>query len=166
MPTTESLLADLARAFPRQSVTAGTFQTYLRELADVPVPTLERTVRTLIRSSEFWPSVRAVLEACAELTLALPGEADALAQIEARMAWARQDAQSRAQEPPPVHPLVREALDHVGGWHAFRAADEPAVVRGQFGRLFRELRARAVRDAQVGDLAALPSPAGPRELSP
>lgn len=146
------ILADLGDAFPRQQVSRETFAVYVREVSDIPAPVLERVVRSLIRSSEWWPTVRAIREAAAELTLGLPGEADALAQIEARMAWSRTEESDRSAEPPPVHPLVREALDHVGGWHAFRAADEPAVVRGQFGRLYRELRARAIRDAQIGDL--------------
>jgi hypothetical protein len=161
-PTPQELIADLARAFPRQPVTAETLRIYLRELADIPPAALETACRELMRASEFFPTIRAIREAAAEHLLALPGEAGALAQIEARMAWGRADEDERG-EAPGVHPLVREAVDHVGGFHAFRATDEPAVVRGQFLRLFRDLRGRAVRDAQIGQLE-LPGRAPVREL--
>lgn len=161
MPSPTELIADLSRAFPRQPVTRDTLVVYLRELSDMPVEVLEPTIRELIRTSEFFPTVRAIREAAAERSLGLPSEADALSQIEARMLWARTGSHG---EQPPVHPLVKEALDHIGGWHAFRAADEPSVVRGQFLRLYRELRLRGIREAQIGDLA-LPAGAARPELS-
>jgi hypothetical protein len=163
MAAASQLLSELARAFPRHPVTRETLDVYLRELADLPVDVLERAVRELIRTSEWFPTVRAIRESASEHALGLPGEADALAQVEARQAWGRQDEQTRGT-PPALHPLVAEALDHVGGWHAFRTADEPAVVRGQFGRLFRELRSAALREAQIGDLAALPAASQRKEL--
>lgn len=158
-PTVQALIADLARAFPRQPVTEGTLRVYVRELEDVPADLLEDAVRVLIRTAEFFPTVRAVRETVAERTLALPSEADALSQVEARIRWGR-DGDG---DPPHVHALVRDALDHVGGWPSFRAAEKAEVVRGQFLRLYRGLRAEAVRDHQVAGLAP-----GPRraELGP
>lgn len=166
-PTVEELIADLKDAFPRQRVSEATFEVYVRELTDVPADVLAVTVRELVRSSEFFPSISAIRQAAAERTLTLPSEAEALTQIEARMKWAL-DQRIQGDEhvdPPPVHPLVREALDHVGGWHAIRAAERAEVVRGQLLRIYRDLRAEAVRGAQVGPLAL---PGGPPrgELSP
>jgi hypothetical protein len=154
------------RAFPRQAVLDGTLRVYLRELADVPAAALDEAVRSLIRTSEFFPTVRAIREAVAERSLQIPHEAAALEQVHARIAWGREDEAARVGDPPPIHPLVRDALDHVGGFAAFRGASEPGVLRGQFLRLYRELRADAVRNAQLGDLAALAPGEQQRTLSP
>lgn len=162
-PSPQELLAELASAFPRQKIEAPTLRIYLRELADVPPELLAVAVRDLIRTSEWFPTLQAILEAAAERSLALPSESGALAQIEARMAWVRSEAFETAPG-PPVHPLVRETLEHVGGFSAFRATDEPGVLRGQFLRLYRDARGRAVRDAKLAD--ALPPGSSPRALGP
>lgn len=153
MPLTpQQILADLARAFPRQTFDAGTLRVYLRELDDVPPEALDLATRALIRTSEFFPTVRAIRERVAEHTLELPGEAAALEQVYARVAWARDDEADRVGSPPPIDPLVRQALDQVGGFSAFKTADEPGVIRGQFLRLYRETRAAAIHDTQIGTL--------------
>lgn len=146
------LIGDLVRAYPGKAIHGDTVRVYVRELSDVPPAILEEAVRALIRTSEWFPSVAAIRQAVAERTLALPSEAEALAQVSARSRWARQDEDERGDR-PDVHPLVREALDQVGGWFAFRSADEPGVVRGQFLRLYKELRAAALADARLGTLA-------------
>lgn len=153
MPSPLEILADLAEAFSRQQVTAHTLRVYLRELDDVPADSLERAVRFLIRTSEWFPTVRAIREAVAEQALGLPDESTALAQVAARMAWGRTDEDDRPPEPPELCPAVREALDLVGGFAAFRAAEEPGVIRGQFTRYYRERRADAIRRVQAGTLA-------------
>lgn len=144
-------LSDLKDAFPHQKVGDRQVALYMRQLSDLPSDVLGVVVQEMIRTREFFPTISAIRAAAAERMLALPGEAEALAQIEERMRWARLSEADR-DEAPVVHPLVREALDHVGGYPAFRG-DEPSIARGQFGRLFRELRVRRLHDAQVGTLA-------------
>lgn len=151
--TPQQLLADLACAFPRHPIKPETFRVYLRELADLPPAALEAACRELIRTSEFFPTVRAIREAAVERLLGLPGEAEALAQVEARADWFKDAEHEREGDPPDVHPRVKEALDHVGGFYAFRTAENPSVVRGQFLRLYRELRERDLREANVGATA-------------
>lgn len=152
MPTPPEILASLAQAFTRQPVTTQTLQVYLRELEDVPADELEVAVRFLIRTSEWFPTLRAIRERVAEQRLDLPDESTALAQVAARMAWARTDEDDRDPDPPELHPAVREALDLVGGFAAFRAAEEPGVIRGQFARYYRERRGEAVQRVQAGTL--------------
>lgn len=151
-PSRKDLLQELANAYPRQAVPDATVMVYLRALADVPPADLERAVLALIRESRWFPAVSEILERVAELALALPSEPDALAQIESRMRWARLPEHERGDDPgPTVHPLVRETLDRVGGWHTFRNAEDATVIRGQFGRLYRDLRASAIRQRQSGE---------------
>ncbi|MFL5313057.1 MAG: hypothetical protein ACJ79H_21705 [Myxococcales bacterium] len=151
----------LTKAFRREKITPDVLALYLAELSDLPPAAVEAAARELIRTSDFFPTIKALREAAVERLLSLPTEAQALAQIEARMGWARKSEDARG-DPPEVHPLVREALDRVGGWHAFRATDEAGVVRGQFLRLYRDLRSTSVKEAQVGDLGL---PAGPARLA-
>lgn len=158
------LVADLAKAFPRQAVSGDSVRVYRRALEDIPPAVLQETVDELIRTSRFFPTVAEIREAAAERTLGLPSEAEALEQIKARQRWARDPEILDPADPPTLHPLVREAVDHVGGWHAFRASDRAEVVRGQFLRLYRDLRAAGVRDYQVGRELA-PGPTRP-ELTP
>lgn len=160
-------MAELTHAFPDflarldPQAREATMRLYLRELADIPAEILAVAVRDVIRTSDHFPRVKAIREAAALRTLALPTESEALAQVAARIAWGRQPEQDRGA-PPVLHPLVGEALDHVGGYHAFRVADEPGVVRGQFLRLYKDLRSGALRDANVGP--ALPPPEPPRAI--
>jgi hypothetical protein len=143
-------LADLARAFPQKAISLDTLRVYRRELDDLDPAAVAEACRMLTRLSEFFPTVRAIREQVAEAALALPSETEALAIV---------DNQRR-----PFDPTVKQALDAVGGMHAWRSTSEPAVLRGQFVRAYRELRASAIRSYVVGDLAL---EAGPqlRELT-
>lgn len=149
--TPEQSIADLARAFPRQAVDRGTLAVYVRELQDVPAEVLALSVRDLIRTSEWFPTVRAIREQAAERLLGLPSETDALAQIGARIEWARE----QEGDAPDVHPTVREALELSGGFYRFRVADQASIVQAQFLKVYRERRAAAIRGAVTGTLAAL-----------
>jgi hypothetical protein len=135
-------LSDLARAFPQRDIKAGTLGVYLQNLSDLPVGAVVEACGILIRTSEFFPTVHAIRETVAEQVLALPSETEALTAVNSyRRGTAR------------LHPLVREALTMVGGMHAFRVSDEPTVIRGQFARHYRELRAARIREAVIGDVA-------------
>lgn len=159
MVSVRSLLADLVDAFPDRRIPEATVSVYERELADVPLDALEGAVRELIRVSDYFPRVAEVRRRAAARVHVLPSEADALAQVSARTAWTRLDERERPDTPPALHPLVKDALDLVGGAYAFKSSDNPSVVRGQFLNLYRESRARTLERVAVGDFRpALPSP--------
>lgn len=143
-PSTAEVLATLKDAYPRERIERSTLVVYVHSLRDIPGDVLAAIVQEIIDTSPWFPSVAAIRERAAERSLRLPGEAEALAQIDARMRWI--DAGGEG-DPPPVHHVVRQALKAVGGWYAFRSADA-TVIRGQFGRLYRELRAGTVSSTQ------------------
>lgn len=150
--TRQEALAELKLAFYEANVPPDTFRYYLHDLADVPVDLLHTAVVHLCRTSadpRRFPTLGQIRAACAEHLLGLPNEAEALGQVQALVAWTRQSTLERAEGAPALHPLVRQALDLVGGTQAFRATDEPGVIRGQFGRLYREARASEMRGAQL-----------------
>lgn len=151
--STPEILADLARAFPRTPIETETFRVYVRELEDLPPEALAAACRGLIRTSEWFPTIRAIREATVEWTLRLPSEVEALAQVDARIRWARE---GRDGEAPAVHPSVRQAVERVGSFHTFRTAEKPGVVRTQFVRYYQEIRSRQIYDGQTGSLS-LPS---------
>jgi hypothetical protein len=132
-------LGRLLRAFPKQPLTQDTFAEYGRDLADVDEGLLDAAATFLIRTSRepWFPTVGEIRAACAEIALALPTEAEAVAQVDARIAWARMGGSERA---PAVHPLVTEALGMVGGYPALKTAEDPARARAAFARVYRTLR--------------------------
>jgi hypothetical protein len=145
------LVAELAAAFPQRPVPRQTLAVYVRHLEDIDLDSLEVAVRGLIRTSEFFPTVHAIRTAVAEAALGLPTEGEALAAVTTRGVVG-------------LHPLVREALDMVGGYHAWRITDNPGVMRGQFTRIYREMREERLREFVVGE--ALPPGPPVRELTP
>lgn len=144
MPVTlQALIANLARAYPRQPVAPETFGIYLEDLAGISVAVLEVALIRLRRTSEWFPTLRAIREVCAELVLELPSEQAALAQVQAYL----RGTINRAE----VHPLVDEAVKLAGGFRELRESTNQSVVRGQLARAYRELRAAAVLEAQTAD---------------
>lgn len=132
------LIAELHAAFPRDRIPAQTMTIYQRKVQDVPLPVLAEVIHEMIATHEHFPTISAIREAVAERTLLLPTESEALTQIETRL-----------RGPAPLHPIVKAVFALLGGIYAYRSADNPSVFRGQFLRLYRDERARAIRDAQI-----------------
>jgi hypothetical protein len=143
------LVADLADAFPQREISRETVSIYVKHLQDIGPAEMEAAVQRLIRTSSRFPTIRELREAVAEASLALPTEVEALALVNGGVRG--------------LHPLVREALEAVGGYHAWRVTDEPGVMRGQFSRIYREMRAARLNEFVVGD--ALPPAPPVRELT-
>ena len=146
-------LSKLFAAYGVQRTATATVDAYRDELGDIPDPVLEAALTVCIRECERLPTVARIRRAAAELLVDFPTEAAALAQIRARIEWARRGAEGT---PPEVAAPVAAVLEQVGGYYAFRTGEESIVV-GQFGRLYREERSRAVRTAQLADMSRLPA---------
>lgn len=152
--TTSELLDDLVEAFHyTDKMSAQAFKVYVRELESLPDNVLEQAFRDLMRTSRFFPSIEAVLEAAAERWLALPEPPEALSQAERRMEWARTRGSSQGHSgPPEVHPLVRSAIEVVGGYPALRS-EKASFIRAQLVKVYREMRETAIRDAKKNGLS-------------
>lgn len=147
------LVAELVDAYPRERIETRNIEVYLSKLADVPPHLLADVIHDLICTGDRFPTIAQIKFACAERVTQLPTETEALTEIERRLRWRRQDEETRGVA-PAVTPEVAEALAHVGGYTAFREADEPTIIRGQFARYYREIRATRVRRSQVGSTVA------------
>lgn len=139
------LIADLIAAFPLDRIPAETGQLYLKMTVDIPPAVLAEAVRALICTSRRFPSVSAIREAAAEHVLNLPADHEALAQVQRHLS--RGDVP--IAERRPLHPLVSDAVRAMGGFYAFRSADSPSILHAQFMRLYRDMRASALRDAVI-----------------
>lgn len=159
MMTVPQILVALTTAFPREKVSLETKVQYAEHLSDLPPEALEAAARDYIRTARFFPTIADLRERTCERVLGLPSEEIALAQIEARQAWARESEYARG-EAPDMHLLVRQALGHVGGAHAFRMTTEPGILRSQFLKLYRDLRAERVRSMQLDARAIEPPTKG------
>lgn len=164
MPKASALLLnDLAFAWPDRPVPPQTLALYARELSDVPDDVLTAVVRELIRTEQFFPRLATILAACAEYVLHLPSEAEALDQIEARIAWGHN---GRVPPSPAVAALVAAALDKVGGYAAWRTAEKPHLLRSQFLSIYRAMRAAETKRLAVGGFRKEITPGGLQANAP
>lgn len=139
--------------FPQSKIEAATLEVYAERLVDIPLPVLEQAVERMMDTGTWFPTLAAIRSAAAEIMTDTPTEDEALAAVEDIISWARLPEDQRGPR-PALHPVARKALDHVGGFYAFKNT-EPAIIRGQFLRLYRDLRAREILAVQVRDLPEL-----------
>lgn len=157
-PTTGDLIQALKDAFHWYPLPEKALAWYAVELSDIPPAVLEQAIREVIRTeTKYFPSIGLIRSVAAARMLALPSPTGALAQVQARITWAKTVDEEERSEPPEVHPTVKQALELVGGYGAFRTAEESTIVRGQFLRLYKELREDTLHDAAAGRLALPPA---------
>lgn len=156
------MLADVARVLPPPSgFDQATLALYVDGLSDVPLGVLDDACIAIMRTGMHFPRLAEVRRECAERMLMLPTGSEALQQVENRIRWARHNT----GVVPPIHKLVLEVLDGVGGFYEFRTSEKPGMLRAQFLKLYDALRERAIRDAQVGSLLALPAGQGSSQVA-
>lgn len=124
------LTAALKAAYPRQEVDEATLAIYAESLLDLDYPAAQRTVHGLIRTSRFFPTIAEVRTAWAEHELGVPSAGAAWEQASNR--W------------PVTNPVVRRALELVGGSYAIRTSENPVAIRAHFMRVYDDLRREAV----------------------
>lgn len=187
--TLAELVQSLVDAFPRQAVGPATLRQYLEDLTDLPAAAVETAIIACRRTSTFFPTIAEIRSAAAEFALELPTEEEALRLAEERAfhqleatpckpcketglidgeicAACRGEGKTFVP-PPPLPELVAQAFKLAGGHFGFREASEMSIVRGQFARHYRNLRAAAVRSAVVHGLPAmLPAGRETAELEP
>ena len=158
------VLARLARAFPRETLTPERVALYTEMLSDIPEPILVQAADTLILTSRFFPAISEIREQAAELTVSLPSDEQALEQVQARIDWAKS---GKNGNPPDVHPIARLVVEEVGGWYAMRSSGIADVARAQFTKSYHARRARRIRALQLGRFQeALPPGDTPRAMLP
>lgn len=153
---TETVIAALRAAYPRQDFPDETQRVYARYLAGEDPMRLTRACDRLIRRSTFLPSIAEILLEVAEEYLGLPTAAEA---------WdiaLRGDLRAAPSE-------VQASTEAVGGrWTLLHSDESMGVMRAQFTSDYESRRRRSLAQFSGAgarhDLAALDTP--PLEIAP
>ncbi len=146
--TTERLaacIAELVAMYPRAEVKPETLRGYVKHLSDLPIDEVEPAVTDLIRSSEFFPTAQSIISAVFERRLQLPPVAEAVRQL------------TTGRVKADFHPLVYEARCAVGDPFDWRERGDTTMV-AQARKVYEDLRATRLREANLGSAGLLPAP--------
>jgi hypothetical protein len=138
------ILAVCSAAYPHVTVTKETALVYSDLLADVDFEVAQRAVRRVIASSQFFPSIAAIREACRDV---LVGPS-----CDPARAWQeviqRIREVGRAGTPKWSHPHIEAAVTIIG-WNDLCGGDNVVALRAHFWRALEavknETRAKALR---------------------
>lgn len=139
------LVAGLVAAFPGTDVHQDTVSVYVRAVEKLAEEPARRAVAYLVATSARFPSIAALVE---ETVVAAEGLPSAAA------AW---EMVARVEKDLP--PVVRRALEAVGGRWAVRTAENTVALRAQFLRMYEDFRREAVAAAAGVASDAVASPA-------
>ena len=153
------VLAFLAAAYPNANVTAATTAAYVKMLADLNPRVLHAAAMQHVAESKFFPTVAELRERAQAIVEASQGGRPP----EPAEAWGQALAALRAFSPhydPPekiaertahLHPLVRRAVEWVGGWKVLAECrqDQVGVLRAHFMRAYEAARARHAEDCRL-----------------
>jgi hypothetical protein len=132
-----ALVAVLKAAFPRQEVPEETMRLYAEQLVDLDLKAGEAAISKLLHTSRFFPTIAEIRAAANEArygVLPTPGEAW---QMAAEADWGNNWEPKEALDLPHI---VKRAFDIVGGGERFRLTEHMYAMRGDFLRVYADLR--------------------------
>jgi len=131
-------LAVMAAVWPKFELSEQTIEVYIAMLADVPVQALEMAAKHLITTSPFFPSIAEWRSAAFDLLgEAAPTAGEAWAEVMQQIEHTGNSAQ-----PHFSHPLIQKTVTCIG-WRTLCLSEQIVYERGQFCKLYDELRQRA-----------------------
>lgn len=144
------LLGDVARVLPPPGdFDDRAMEIYLDELDDLPLEVVAQALLRIVRTELFFPKIADIRRVAAENLVDAPNVVEALFEVERMLTWSRLSEEERGER-PDIHPVVKRAVDAMGGFATFKTSESPASTRGQFMKLYREIRAGVVIDFQTG----------------
>ena len=142
-------LMELSSAYTSLKLTKDNIRVYVEHLSDLPDEALHSAIRSIIRTSNFFPSIAEIRETTLRntLTASLPSPSEAWANV------ADQLQQSGTWHTPVfAHPLIAQAVRTMG-WYDLCRSDNQMTDRAHFMRLYSDLRDTSWRQA----LCSLPA---------
>jgi hypothetical protein len=128
------LVEELQAAFPAVTLSPESVEKYTSFLKDLPYEETADTLDEITASSTRFPTIADIRRPIIEAAIGIPTPEEAYASI---------------FEKGELYPLVKVVRDRLGGPYAFRAADEPGLLRHNFLKAYEEARERELRDANA-----------------
>lgn len=147
---TAKLLAVISAAYPNFQADESRAKVWAQMLADVDYRVADIAVWRHIATSKFPPSIAEIRE---QARIALQGpEYTATESWEEFIQGIRRFGQYREQEAlDSFHPLTRRMAEAIGWWDACMS-ENVDVLRGQYLRMFEQLRQRDNLETVAGEL--------------
>ena len=145
------ILLFLAALYPRYELPASTIRAYATIFEDIPTDLLRQAAIHVGSRNTFFPSaaeLRAAVFELSEKAHGLPAAGEAWAEV------CRQFSLGFSRYKPPTdddwsHPLVKSALDAIGGWRYLCDSENFAADRARFLQIYDTLVHRAQDDTRM-----------------
>jgi len=131
----------LNSAYPRFTLEPETIEVYYQILSDLPLDLVEAAILQLITEDSPWcPSVGQI-RSCAfdmlDRESGVPTAWDAWAEVTRRFG-----THGHSRLPEFSHPLIKQAVDGVGGWRALCMSENAIADRARFVQAYETLAKR------------------------
>ena len=144
------ILAVLSAGFPNAQVTKETARVYFEVLSDLDAPQVSQAIGVLLRTSEWFPSAATIRKTTMELSGRLaPSSGDAWGAVVAEVSKSGLDGGCHIDDP------VIKATVRAIGWRAICLSERQDVIRGQFVKMYEEMKRKADTQVLAGGLLEL-----------
>lgn len=141
------IMAVLAAAFPTFDLQAQTIEVYYATLKDLDGAMLKAAAHACLTASEFFPTVHRLREAVAGIQSKITG------MLMPEEAWEEVRREMRKggiyHQPEFSSPLVRRAVDSVGGWYNLCGSENVPADRAHFLRIYETFMKREQENATM-----------------
>lgn len=124
----------LAAAYPHAKLTDDTFDVYAEALQDVPTEILQPALIQAAQDSEFFPTLHRIREVITNILFdGTPTAEEAWEEVSQWIAGTKNRLD---------HPLIVRVVNMLGGWWQLSRSENISVERGQFLKMYANLRER------------------------
>jgi len=141
-----ALMTLLTAAYPRQELSQETTEVYVQYLQDLELKAARAAIDRLVATSEWFPTVAEIRRVVAELVCQLPSPESAWVEVMRELNRCHE-----YERPEWSCDLVREAVGAVG-WRRMQMSENLSVERGQFLRIYGDLRRGELEECNVRSL--------------
>ena len=140
-------LGVLAALYPRYTLSKATVTAYHAILGDIPADLLDRAALHAGSQKTFFPAAAELRAAAFELmeqAHGVPGAWEAWAEVCKSFG-----PYGRCRIPQWSHPLIKQAVDAIGGYIALCDSENATADRARFVQAYEALLSRAQKDARM-----------------
>jgi len=142
------IIATLTAAYPRNEIQEETGKLYARFLQDLDYIKAQAAIIKIIANNKWFPTVAEIREAAMQVdhpNFPLPADA-----------WEEVTRQIRnvgyVGVPVFSHPLIKKAVDGMGGWISLCQSEDGMVDRAHFLKVFESYRNRHIEEEKTAPI--------------